>query len=506
MKRSVRRKLAAERSKIEERLEEGRHASGDAPVLTASNIHYELAGKTSAIAHGGIGAIHLLVKKTGLAKRIDEKLQLFKVHAPYHESDHVLNIAYNVLCGGRTLDDIELRRNDRVFLDALGAKSIPDPTTAGDFCRRFAEENIEQLTEAFNETRLQVWKEQGPTFIAGTARLDADGSTVSTKGECKQGMDIAYNGVWGYHPLLVSLANTGEPLFIVNRSGNRPSHEGVVPKFDAAIELCRRAGFKDILLRGDTDFALTSAFDSWDERGVRFIFGNDARKNMVARADREPDELYRELERRAERLIATEPRTRPENVKDRIVRERGYQTLRPNGEDVVDFEYQPGKCKKAYRVVALRKNITVTKGEAALFDEIRYFFYITNDVALTADEVVHEARQRCNQENLIEQLKNGVHALHAPVNTMTANGAYMLMASLAWTLKAWFALSLPISPRWHERHRAEREKLLRMEFRTFGASLINIPAQIICAGRRLIFRLLAWSPAEHTLFRFLDAM
>ena len=475
-------------------------------MLAASNIHYEVADRTSAIAHGGIGAIHLLVKKTGLIQRIDEKLQLLKVHAPYHESDHVLNIAYNALCGGRTLDDIELRRNDRVFLDALGAKSIPDPTTAGDFCRRFSPENIEQLTEAINETRLQVWKQQGPAFTAGTARIDADGSTVPTKGECKQGMDIAYNGVWGYHPLLVSLANTAEPLSIINRSGNRPSHEGVVPEFDAAIALCLRAGFKDILLRGDTDFALTSAFDRWDEGGVRFIFGNDARKNLVARADKEPDELYRELERRAERVIATEPRARPENVKDIIVRERGFRTLRPIGEDVVDFEYQPGKCDRAYRVVALRKNITVTSGDTALFDEIRYFFYITNDRTLTADEVVHEARQRCNQENLIEQLKNGVRALHAPVNTLNANGAYMLMASLAWTLKAWFALSMPISPRWQERHRAEREELLRMEFRTFIASLINIPAQIIRASRRIIFRLLAWNRSEHMLFRFLDAI
>jgi len=504
--RDVRRRLTAEKAKIERRLEAARRASGDAPMLAGSNIHYELAAKSSAIAHGGVGAIHLLVNKAGLARRIDEKLQLFKVHAPYHESDHVLNIAYNSLCGGRTLDDIELRRNDRVFLDALGAKSIPDPTTAGDFCRRFEAEDIDALAEAINETRLEVWKQQGPGFTSGTARIDADGSTVPTDGECKEGMDIAYNGVWGYHPLLVSLANTAEPLFIVNRSGNRPSHEGVVPKFDAAIELCRRAGFRDVLLRGDTDFALTFAFDSWDERGVRFIFGVDARKNMVAQADDMPEDLYRELERRAERVIATEPRTHPENVKDRIVRERGYRTLRPNGEDIVEFEYKPGKCKKTYRVVALRKNITVTSGDTALFDEIRYFFYITNDRALTADKVVHEARQRCNQENLIEQLKNGVHALHAPVNTLNANGAYMLMSSLAWTLKAWFALSMPVSPRWQERHLAEREEVLRMEFRTFIASIVNIPAQIIRAGRRIIFRLLAWNPSERLLFRFLDAM
>ena len=324
MKKTTRRKLAAEKARIERRLDEARTASGAAPMLSASHIHYEVAQKTVAIAQGGIGAIHLLVKKTGLAKLIDEKLHLLKVHAPYHEADHVLNIAYNVLCGGRTLDDIEQRRNDRVFLDALGAESIPDPTTAGDFCRRFEAKDLEDLTDAINETRLGVWEKQGPAFTAKTARIDADGTMVSTDGRCKEGLDITYNGVWGYHPLLVSLANTGEPLFIDNRSGNRPSHEGVVPRFDAAIALCRRAGFKDILLRGDTDFAMTSAFDEWDEDGVRFIFGNDARKNMVAIAAGHPDDLYRELERRAERVVATKTRERPDDVKDRIVRERGF--------------------------------------------------------------------------------------------------------------------------------------------------------------------------------------
>ena len=506
MKTIIRRKLAAEKAKILGRLEKAVDAGGAAPMLSASNIHYEIAEKTSAIAHGGIGAIHLLVKKTGLAKRIDESLHLLKVHAPYHESDHVLNIAYNPLCGGRTLDDIELRRNDRVFLDALGAKSIPDPTTAGDFCRRFTGDDIKTLQGAINETRLHVWKQQGPAFVAGTARLDADASIVPTEGECKEGMDIAYNGIWGYSSLLVSFVNTGEVMSLDNHGANRPSHEGAIPAFDDAIAVCRRAGFKDILLRGDTDFALTSAFDIWDEEGVRFIFGYDARKSMVENAQGHDDELYRDLVRRAERVIATEPRTRPENVKDRIVRERGFFTLRPNGEAVIDFEYQPGKCKKTYRVVALRKNITVTQGDTALFDEFRYFFYITNDLVLTCDEVVHEAHQRCNQENLIAQLKSGVHALHAPVNTLNANGAYMLMTSLAWTLKAWFALYLPVSPRWRERHESQRDDVLRMEFRTFVAAFINIPAQIVKAGRRIIYRLLAWNPREELLFRFLDAM
>lgn len=506
MKRSIRRKLAAEKKRIEQRLKAAVKVNNGGPVLGKGNVRYELAGKIRGIGQGGIGLIQRLVKKIGLAREIDERLDLLKFHKPYHESDHVLSIAYNALCGGQTLDDIELRRSDAVFLDALGTASIPDPTTAGDFCRRFSITSTMDLMEAINETRLGVWKAQPESFTRETARIDADGTVVGTEGECKEGMDIAYNGGWGYSPLLISFANTSEPLYVVNRPGNRPSHEGCVPWLDRAVDLCRRGGFKDILLRGDTDFSLTREFDRWTEEGVRFIFGYDARANMVERAESQPDVLYRELTRRAEEQMARGTRARPENVKDRIIVERGYEVMRPIKEEIVEFDYQPVKCKKVYRVVALRKTLSIEQSQIVLFETERYFFYITNDVTLRADQVVYEARDRCNQENLIDQLKNGVPALHAPVNTLDANWAYMVMTALAWNLKAWLALLLPISPRWAPAHNEQRQRLLTMEFRTFVAALINIPCQIIRTGRRIVFRLLAWNQWQHALFRAAEAL
>lgn len=504
MKRNIRRRIESTKRKIERRLADAVHVNECGPVMCGSP-RYEVSEKVQANPWGGLGVIQRMVLKLKLADRINEVLHLLKIHVPYHESDHVLNIAYNALCGGRTLDDIEHRRQCQAYLDTIGARSIPDPTTAGDFCRRFDENAIWLLMEAINDVRLEVWKMRGAPLLRQTARLDADGTLVATTGKCKQGMDIAYDGTWGYHPLVVSLANTQEPLFITNRSGNRPSHEGSVAVFDRAIELCRRAGFKDILLRGDTDFALTSAFDAWHKDGVRFIFGIDARANLLDRAGNIDESMYAELKRRAEVAIKTKPRARPTNEKQRIVREREFKVLVTKKEELADFLYQPGPCEREYRVVALRKTISNEQGQEVLFEEYRYFFYITNDANLTNDEVVHEARQRCNQENLHDQLKNQVHAFHAPVNTLCANWAFMVMASLAWTLKAWVTLILPSSPRWRRKHDAERDELLRMEFRSFVAYFIAIPCQVVLAARRIVLRVLVWNRWQSTFFRMVDA-
>ncbi len=505
MKQKIRRKLAARKQKIEQQLAESVVPNYGGPVLGDAKVHYELSDKVEAIGCGGIGAAHRLVGRWGLAEQIDQHLDLLKLHMPYHESDHVLNIAYNILVGGKSLQDIELRRNDPAFLKALGTTSIPDPTTAGDFCRRFNPTDIDALMEAINETRLRVW-EAHPWLTSQTARIDADGTMVPTYGECKEGMDINYKGQWGYHPLLVSLANTAEPLFIVNRSGNRPSHEGSVERFKQAIELCRRAGFKDVLLRGDTDFSLTEAFDDWDNDNVRFVFGVDSSRPMVNRAEGAAYWLYEDLARHAERQIKTSPREKPHNVKREIVQQRGFKNIRLVSEDVLEFRYRPTKCNRDYRVVAVRKNLIVEQGTMVLFPETRYLFYITNDWSLTKAEVVAEANQRCNQENLIAQLKTGACSLQAPVNTLNANWAYMVMASVAWSIKAWAALTLPIDHRWRQRHTADQKSMLKMEFRTFVNAFINLPAQILTTGRRLVYRLLSWSPQQHTFFRLLDGI
>jgi hypothetical protein len=496
---------AAGKRKIRQRLDRPVHAPSPVPVFTAANIHYEVAARTRAIAPGGIGAIQLLVRKLGLAQAIDERLHLLKYHLPYHESDHVLNFAYNALCGGSCLDDIELRRNDLVFLDALGADRIPDPTTAGDFCRRFSSEDIETLQKIFDQTRIKVWRQQPSTFF-DEARIDVDGTLVATGACCKQGVDIAYDGTWGYHPLIVSLANTGEVLRIVNRSGNRPSHEGAAEQLDLTIRLCRQAGFRTIYLRGDTDFTQTRHLDAWDADDVTFLFGIDAMPNLKAIAEDLAASDWAELKRPPQYKAQGKSRARPERIKDRIVRERGFKTLTRVREDVAAVAYQPTACQRTYRLILIRQTIQVEEGQTRLFDEIRYRFYLTNDRKSTGRELVFKANDRCDQENLIAQLKGGVHALRAAVDNLVSNWAYMVMTALAWNLKAWFALSVPESPRHKAVHREQKRQLVRMEFKRFVNAVILMPCQIARSGRRLIYRLLSWNEWQGVFLRVVHSL
>jgi hypothetical protein len=420
----------------------------------------------------------------------------------------VLSLAYNLLAGGHCIEDLEHLRTDEAALDALGAQRIPDPTTAGDFCRRFEnDQQVLALMETFNQARLRVWKQQEAAFFA-LAVVDSDGTLAPTYGECKQGMDISYDGQWGYHPLLISLANTKEPLYLVNRGGNRPSHEQADEYLDKTAELCLKAGFKHILFRGDTDFMQSWKLDGWDQSGkITFIFGADATPSLVTQAELLEESAWRRLSRPPRYQVQTQERRKPENVKERIVRERQFKNFILQWEDVAEFDYQPTRCKRSYRMIALRKKIAVEMGQERLFDVYRHFFYITNDRQSTAEQIVFSANDRCDQENLIEQLKNGVRAMRNPLDNLHSNWAYMVASSLAWTLKAWCGLLLPVQPGlWEARHKEQKRSIVRMEFKTFLGAMMRLPAQIVRTGRRIVYRLMSWNPWTGCLLRLAEAL
>jgi hypothetical protein len=482
--------------KIGKRLARREWTDQPKPMFAAGNIHYEMAERTRAISCGGIGAFHRLAQQTGLVKAINRSVSVLKRHLPYFESDHVLNVAFNTLVGGTCLDDIELRRNDEAYLDALDAERIPDPTTEGDFARRFSEEDVVALMEGVNEIRVRMWKKRLSREERREAILDVDGTLAPTAGECKEGMGLSYNGVWSYHPLLVSLANTMEPMYLCNRPGNKPSHEGAVEWMDRAAGWARQA-FDRVTFRGDTGFCLTANFDRWTADGIGFAFSFDAMKNLIGIAESlEKTGAFEPLTRPLKHQRQGPARRRKDRVKERIVVENEYKNIRLASEEVAEVQYQPVKCRNAYRLIILKKNLSVEKGENVLFADLRYFFYITNLEEMSTEEVVFFCNERCNQENLIEQLKNGLNALRMPVGDLVSNGAYMVMASLAWTLKAWWALLV--------RDGERREAMLNMEFRRFRQAVVDIPAQIVRTGRRIVYRLLGYNDWIRTFLQTFD--
>jgi hypothetical protein len=297
-------------------------------------------------------------------------------------------------------------------------------------------------------------------------------------------------------------------LGLVNRSGNRPSHENAAAEVDRALEVCLRGGFRQVLLRGDTDFSQTEHLDRWDDDPrVRFLFGYDAAANLKGIAEDLPTRAWRPLERPARYEVKTQPRRRRDKVKEAIVVRRGFENLRLRCEEVAEFNYRPAACAKTYRMVVVRKNITREKGAVRLFDEIHYFFSITNDWVSEAWEVVFAANDRCNQENLLSQLHSGVRALKASADTLESNWAYMVMTALAWNLKAWWGLALP-EGRGGQQDRYHEDKVwvLGVEFKTFVSAFVRLPCQVVRTGGKLVYRLLGWNPYLPIFFRLTSAL
>ena len=513
------REIEQRKQRIAKRLAESSAADRGQPMTQSDNIHYEVSNKVGGTGFGGMAAVHAFVKRIGLDTRINRRLTIFKKRCPYYESDHVLNVAYNAMCGARSLQEIELRRNDEYYLESLGAERIPDPTTTGDFCRRMNSSSIGVLQDAIDEVRLDVWNAQHKGFKK-LATIDMDATIVETDGECKGGMDISYKNIWGYHPLLFTLAETGEVLRLTNRGGNAQSGHNAFKDADKTIALCKRAGFERILLRGDTAFTQTDHLDRWDEDNVEFVFGIAKHVNLMAKIDEIEENQWKPVPRDPSYDPSTPDRARPDKIKREIIEARGYRNRRLKEEVYVEVPYKPYKCDKTYRLIILRKKQDVTE-QGVLFENDVYFFYISNlkPAQYTGLDVIYESNKRCNQENVIAQLYEA-RALHAPVDELASNWAYMVMASLSWTLKAWIALSIPEDPIENTRkatmratnkatkeavkkNREEKKRLLRMEHRTFVEQFIRIPALVVRTGRKLIVRLTSINPCSNIFNQFL---
>lgn len=470
------RALRKRKQKLQARLDRKPFGTGG-PVFGSGSRRYEVSDRTDATGFGGIGLMQEVVLKVGLADLVNKRLQLLKYAHPYHESDHVLNLIYNFTTGATCLDDLEELRNDSAYLNALGVRRIPDPTTAGDFLRRFGHDDNLMLLSVMNEANRRVWR------AANTSRqfaiLDVDSTITETFGEQKRRMDISYKGIWGFHPLVITEATSSTHVCLVHRPGNETSQQDAAYWIEYAVSEVEES-FAGVYLRGDSAFNLTHKYDEWDSAGIKFCFGMGSSPNLL--------KIAGELRESCWKRLSPDHRSsgRPQTPKEGRVKARRFKNIRTNAEHVAEFTYTPSRCTEEYRVIVVRKQIQVSEGHGRLFDEdhYRYFFYITNIRNWTPTEVSEFIRKRCDHENKLEQLKKA--AMRFPCADFNANWAWMIMGAMAWNLKSWLGMIFD-DP-------AAGRDIIAMEFKRFLRGIIYVPCQILKTGRQIVFRFLNMTP------------
>ena len=422
MTAKFKKRLEQRKKKIAERLKND-GAIGYKPVMDSYHIRYELLEKVDATSCGGIGVIHKMNQMLNLPELINENLHLLSVNKPYFESDHILNMTYNIIAGGNCIEDLELRRTDTAYMTALGATRIPDPTTAGDFLRRFqTAEQIEKLFEINNELNKRVWKVSADGKKRKQAKLKIDGKIVKTISEFKEKMDMSYKGTWGYSTLILTEMTTGVHIFCINRSGNTLSQSEASYWIKKAIEVLKEY-FEEILVEGDSAYYLTEMLDELDLEGVKFIFAVDQFENLSKSAENIDDIEWIKVER-------IEPDTKKRehkspNVKELKIIERNYNHIVQREEYASEFYYTPTKCKNKYRIIVVRQLKELLRGGLFNYYYYQYRFAITNlnESKTSTLESLDLIRKRANHENKIEQLESGVFALNMPTKEFHANQA-----------------------------------------------------------------------------------
>lgn len=452
------------------------------PMMDLGPIKMEVMEKRNATAHGGIGIIHKMNQATGLIDAINSDLKLFKVHKPYFESDHVMNIAYNLLYGGTCLEDLEEIRNDTGYMDSLNAIRVPDPTTAGDFLRRFERGDILDLLEINNQNSQKIWWQYNKGKKGKLAILDIDGKLVETYGEYKEGLDVTYKKFWGFSTLILTEMTTGIHLYVINRPGNTLSQEECKEWIDRAIDSLLE-NFEKVLIRGDSAYYLTEYLDEWSKR-VDFIFSVDSFEKYIDKAENIKNKGWDELPRLEKEVVRDH---RHENVKEKVIKDRNFTQIKQRTEYVSEYRSKPSKSKKEYRMVVVRQLKEKLAGGLIEGEFYQYFQYITTVEDKDPAAILELIRKRFDHENKIEQLANGVYAFKMPAKEFEANWAYMVIAAMAWNMKSWLALLM------NEINAELGKKLIEIEFKRFKNWIINIPCQIIKTGRYVVYKIMSYS-------------
>jgi len=462
-------------------------------VMRLPKPHVELQQGGPITAYGGVVLVAEFLRRFRVAQTINERVHVLKLYLPYTEADHVLAHALNLYTGGTCIEDMAALQHSEAICRMLGAARLPDPTTGGDFLRRFDERvnpgSLAGLRSAVDVVQDEVWhklRRGRRRAKRPLATVDLDGHQKKLYGVQKEGADFSHTGHWSYMPLLLSLAQTGECLSLTNRPGNFRSSDGAAEQLDPVLPRLKEC-FETVLVRGDSDFDRADIRRVCEKHGAYFAFvgrehpkGGRAQQAMMLE-----EEQWIPFQARGSRLAeqrrrasGSRPRRSKHNRRRSRARERGYKELRQVNQWVSEVPYYPADSDETYRLVIRRQLVEHRKGQVHLFDQYRYHYIVTDlPLSMSTAEVVDETYQRCDQENLIEQLGSGLAAWRMPVAEFYGNCAWLEIARLAWNMAKWIAqLALP-------------DEVVRWEWKRFRHAFVYVAAEVVKTGRRVCTRL-----------------
>lgn len=454
-------------------------------VMRQPLLHLESDERGEITHYGGLVLAQQFVRRFQVAQRLDNALTLFKRHAPYHESDHVLALAYTLYADGTCLEDQAVLQGSEAVRRLVGACRIPDPTTAGDFLRRFRSvQDIERLSGVTDEVQEAVWSKL-PRKIRRRrkkhelALVDLDGHIKPLYGVQKEGADFSYDGRWSYQPLVVSLGGSGECLKVVNQPGSARPSDAAAQAVKEVLAWVRRH-FRNAIVRGDTDFDRSDVFNAAIDEGAYFAIGARVYPNRAARVERIAEENWKPFFPRAERKqrSGSSRHGHTANYRRQKAAERGFRTLRTIAQWLSEIDYQPHGLDAPCRMIVRRVLIEENDGQGALFQHFRYRLVLTNlPRSYTARQIIDVTYQRCDQENVIEQFGQGIAGWRMPVAEFRGNSAWLEIARLAWNLGKWIAqIALP-------------SEVARWEWKRFRRHFVYIAAKVLKLGRSWVVRL-----------------
>jgi hypothetical protein len=433
-----------------------------------------------ATPYGGLALAAGLVQRLGLTKLLADGLKLLRSRRPFSEADHVLTHAYNLYIGGGCIEDIGHLQGSEAVRRMLGAERLPDPTTAGDFLRRFGPAELKQLDACIDEAQQRVWKHRYGKRKQELALVDLDSHVRPVYGAKKEGADFSYKGTWAYHPLVITLAGTQEVLRLVNRPGNVASAEDAeVHLADVMPMLCDR--FRRVVVRGDSAFCNRHVIETCERFEQSFAIVMAGYPNVQELAESLPEYRWRPFVPRSVRERPSVPRERrrkrPKERRRARARARCKRDLHLVRQWLTEVPYQPARCDRSYRLIIRRQLIEETDQQGQLFERYRYRFALTNIADASAQEVLDLTYERCDQENIVEQLQNGVAAMRMPTGELLANAAFLTCARLAHNFKSWLAqLALP-------------PETMRWEWKRFRLAFLYIAASVVHHARQVVVRL-----------------